>query len=246
MVVRIYENYETLSEQAAQLLVEQVKSNPFSNIVLAAGDSPRLTYQLFVRKLLEQHIDYRNCHFIGLDEWLDVAPENTGSCHYFLKTNIIEPLSVPATHFHLFNALTSNQDEECERMDSVVRELNGIDAMVVGIGMNGHIGFNEPGVPFDLYAHVVDLDENTQAVGQKYFNAPTTLRSGISLGMKHLMESKKVFALASGKKKSTIIARLLKEEINNRVPASILRQHKNSWLLLDEDAASDISQPSTK
>ncbi len=110
--------------------------------------------------------------------------------------------------------------------------------MIVGVGMNGHIGFNEPGVSFDNYSHVINLDETTQSVGQKYFDRPVALKQGITLGLKHLLESKKALMIANGSKKAGIIKKALEEEISNSVPASIIRKHSNGVVMIDEEAAS--------
>jgi 6-phosphogluconolactonase/glucosamine-6-phosphate isomerase/deaminase len=127
-------------------------------------------------------------------------------------------------------------------MDKVIVENGGIDLMLVGVGMNGHIGFNEPGVSFDLYAHVAKLDETTTSVGQKYFREATELRQGITLGLKHLLESKKVLMLANGNKKAAIIQRAIEGEITNQLPASIIRRHPNSRVMIDEDVAAMLGR----
>jgi 6-phosphogluconolactonase/glucosamine-6-phosphate isomerase/deaminase len=121
-------------------------------------------------------------------------------------------------------------------MDKFIREAGGIDLMVVGIGVNGHVGFNEPGVDEQLYAHVIELDSTTQIIGQKYFDQQLELKKGITLGLAHFFESRKVLMLANGQKKASIIARALKDEISNQVPATFMRKHTNATMLLDREA----------
>ncbi|HRQ52474.1 MAG TPA: glucosamine-6-phosphate deaminase, partial [Agriterribacter sp.] len=181
--------------------------------------------------------DFSSCTFIGLDEWVGIPPGNEGSCAFFFRTHVFEQLNFSPPRIHLFNALSENPAQECAAMDKVIFENGGIDLMLVGIGMNGHIGFNEPGVSFDLYSHVIRLDETTTSVGQKYFKEVTALHQGITLGLKHLMESKKVLLLANGNKKAGIIQSVIEGEITNAVPASIIRQHTNSIVMLDKEAA---------
>jgi 6-phosphogluconolactonase/glucosamine-6-phosphate isomerase/deaminase len=127
-------------------------------------------------------------------------------------------------------------------MDAVIREKGGIDLMIVGIGMNGHIGFNEPGVSFDNYSHVIDLDETTLTVGQKYFKSKVNLQKGITLGLKHLLESKKVLLLANGKKKAEVIRRTAEENLTNTFPASIMQKHEHGIVMIDAEAASLLTQ----
>ena len=122
-------------------------------------------------------------------------------------------------------------------MDEIIFKNSGIDLMIVGIGMNGHIGFNEPGVSFNNYAHVIDLDETTITVGQKYFKTPVAIQKGITLGLKHLLESKKVLLLANGNKKASVIKKTVEEEVTNLFPASIMQTHLNGFVMVDEEAA---------
>ena len=127
-------------------------------------------------------------------------------------------------------------------MDQLILAKGGIDLMIVGVGMNGHIGFNEPGVSFSNYSHVIDLDETTISVGQKYFKGPVVLMQGITLGLKHLVESKKVFLIANGSKKAEVIKKTIESEISNDFPATIIRNHPQGVVMVDEAAASLLSK----
>jgi len=126
-------------------------------------------------------------------------------------------------------------------MDNVIKVKNGLDLIVVGVGMNGHIGFNEPGVSFDLYCHVIDLDETTQSVGQKYFKTTTTLKKGITLGLKHLTESKKAILIANGTKKADVIKAIVEGPVDPKMPASIMKEHNKGWIVIDEGAAGKLN-----
>jgi glucosamine-6-phosphate isomerase len=242
MQLNIYKNHDILSDQLADEMIQLVKHKPESVFCLASGDTPRLPYSMMTKKARGQKVDFSRCTFIGLDEWVGIPPENEGSCHYFLQKLISEPLHISADQIHLFDALSKDLANECRRMDKVVVEKGGIDMMIVGIGMNGHIGFNEPGVSVDHYAHVVDLDEATRTVGQKYFSRQTSLSKGITMGLKHLLEAEKVILLANGIKKAEVIRKALEEEITINLPASIIRKHTNSCVMLDEDAASALQK----
>ena len=238
MQLTIYKDYEELSLQAARKITATVKNNPAAVLCLATGDTPRLTYKLMVQTALEEKIDFSHCSFIALDEWVNISPESEGSCHHFLHTNIFKPLQILHSNTHLFNPLSNNLENECIKMDALIQDKGGIDLMLVGVGMNGHIGFNEPGVSIDNYTHVVDLDETTQKVGQKYFDQATELKQGITLGLKHFLHSKKAIMMASGVKKAHVIMQALKEEITTNMPASIIRMHPNGEVMIDKDAAS--------
>ena len=240
MQLKIFKNYTELSDQVSNAIIDLVKEKPTAVLCLASGDTPKLTYADLVRKSAEQHIDFSQCTFIGLDEWVGIPPDNQGSCHYFLHHHLFSPLRIALSQVHVFDALSKNLDEECSKMDKTIKEKGGIDLMLVGIGMNGHIGFNEPGVSFDLYAHVIELDETTQAVGQKYFNSKMILPKGITLGLKHFLEARKAILIANGNKKAGIIQKAVKGIIGTEIPASIIQQHSNGWAMIDEEAASLI------
>jgi galactosamine-6-phosphate isomerase len=237
MQLKIYKDYQSLSEAAANEIIELVKNKSNAVICMASGETPRLTCKLFAEKAVKEKADLSHITFIGLDEWVGIPPENDGSCHYFFHTEIFKPLHFSPEQIHLFDAMSGNLEEECRKMDKVIFEKGGIDLMIVGIGMNGHIGFNEPGVSFDNYAHVIGLDDTTISVGQKYFKTPVTLQKGITLGLKHLQQSKKVLLLANGTKKAGVIKKTVEGEVTNKFPASIMQTHSNGFVMIDEEAA---------
>jgi glucosamine-6-phosphate isomerase len=242
MQLRICENYDVLSAHAASEIIELVKQKPDAVLCLASGDTPRLTYTITAKMAADQGVDFKRCTFIGLDEWMGIPPDNEGSCHYFLQHQVFEPLNISNDHLHLFDGLSENPEEECRKMDKIISDLGGIDLMVVGIGMNGHIGFNEPAESFGQYSRVVDLGESTKLVGQKYFRQQTALTRGITLGLNHLLESRKAILVANGTKKADVVRKALKEKITPHLPASILRNHSNGVVILDRAAASMLTQ----
>lgn len=239
MQVIYCKDYFELSRQASDIIIEVVKQKPDAVLCLAAGDTPKLTYAEVVKKAAA--VDFSRVTFIGLDEWVGVPPGNEGSCHYFLHHNLFDPLTIQAAQIHMFDALSADPGAACKKMDRIIAEKGGIDLMLVGVGMNGHIGFNEPGVSFDLYSHVINLDETTQSVGQKYFSEKTTLPQGITLGLKHFMEAKKAIVIASGEKKAAIIQKTVEGPVTNEVPASIVQRHRNGRVIIDKQAAHLIS-----
>jgi galactosamine-6-phosphate isomerase len=242
MQLKIYKNYQELSEAAANEILYLVKTKPAAVLCLASGDTPRLTCKLFVEKAIREKVDLSHITFIGLDEWVGIPPENDGSCHYFFQHELIEPLHFSGDQVHLFDAMSSDLQGECMKIDNVIFEKGGIDLMIVGIGMNGHIGFNEPGVSFDNYSHVIDLDDTTLSVGQKYFKTRVNIQKGITLGLKHLLESRKVLLLANGTKKAGVIQKTVETEVSSSFPASIMQKHSNGFVMADEEAAGLLEQ----
>lgn len=239
-MVSIFTTYDELSDFAAAQIISLVQQHPKAVLCLAAGDTPKLTYQKVAALAHKNNIRFADITFIGLDEWIGIGPATEGSCYHFLNELIFTPLSIQKERIFFFNALAVNLLAECNRIDEVVAELGPIDLTLVGIGMNGHIGFNEPGVDPQLGAHVVTLDAVTTNVGQKYFKEEKLLTQGISLGMAQLMASGKVLLLANGLKKAAIIRKTLREDISNAVPASLIRNHSAGMVLLDREATSEL------
>jgi len=240
MQLKIYKDHDTLSAQVVNEIITVVKNKPDAVLCLAAGDTPRLAYTLLAKMARDEKIDFTHCSFVGLDEWVSIPPQNEGSCHYFLQTCIFDPLQITPSQVHLFDALSKDLEKECEATNKLIVEKGGIDLMLVGVGMNGHIGFNEPGAPFNYDAHVIDLDDVTQSIGQKYFSEPTVVKKGITLGLNQFLQSRKAILMANGLKKASVIRKALEEEIVADMPASIIRMHANGWVMIDEEAASSL------
>ena len=242
MQLKIYKDYNTLSQHAASEIVAMVKGKPDAVLCFASGDTPRQAYNLLSESTAKENADFSRCIFIGLDEWVGIPPENEGSCSFFLHNTVFKPLNIDSGKIHLFNALSGDLAEECKKMDKIIFEKGGIDLMIVGVGMNGHIGFNEPGVSADKYSHVINLDNTTQTTGQKYFKQPVLLKQGITLGLKYLMEAKKVILMANGIKKAEVIKRAVEEEVNIDMPASIMQTHPAGIVMIDEEAGSLLNK----
>jgi galactosamine-6-phosphate isomerase len=237
MQLNIYPDYHALSLDAAAEIIDLVTNKPGAVLCLASGDTPRLMCKLLTERAIKEKVDFSRCTFIGLDEWVGIPPESEGSCHFFFQTLLFNPLHISPAQIHLFNGLSKDPEQECATMDKTIFEKGGIDLIIVGVGMNGHIGFNEPGTSFDNYSHIAALDETTITVGQKYFTQKVALKQGITLGLKHLIESKKAIVLANGIKKAAIIKKVLEENISNENPASIIRMHPQGVMMIDEEAA---------
>ncbi len=233
-----FKNYEELSDHTAKFVVDAIKNKPNLVLCMASGSTPALTCDLLVQKVKDEQVDYSKFTFLGLDEWVGLPPTNTGSCHYFFHKKIFEPLQLSSSQYFLFNAMADDLKNECFKMDKVIADKGGIDIMIVGIGMNGHIGFNEPGTSFAALSHVAELEEITKSVGQKYFDGPVKLGKGITIGFGHLMNTKKVFLMANSSKKAEVIKKAIEGPVTENFPASIMQKHANGFVLIDEGAGS--------
>jgi galactosamine-6-phosphate isomerase len=242
MEVKIFKDHTLLAAYAADAMVQLLQQKPTAVVCMASGDSPKLTCELFCKKAAALNLDTSQLFFAGLDEWVGVTPGTYGSCHGDFMKRLIEPLGLAATQYHLFDAVAADIENECAVMDAIIAAKGGIDLMIVGIGMNGHIGFNEPGVDPGLLSHVIALDEMTVTVGQKYFRDPVVLQKGITLGLAHLLAAGKVFLLANGERKAPVIKRAVEEKFDRMFPAGIMQQHANGFILVDEAAGSLLNK----
>jgi len=240
MKIRTYAGYNEMCRAAAEMIVNQVKQKPDSLFCLTSGDTPAGIYKLLVQYAKEGRVDFSNCFFVGLDEWVGMDKNDAGSCTNFLYKTFFTPAKIKSSQIMVFDAKAANLDASCIAMDNFIKAHGPLAIMLVGIGINGHIGLNEPGVDFNSYSHYSALAPVTIEVGQKYFRQQTKLTKGITLGLKHLQEAITPMLLASGSKKAEIIALALQGEVTNQVPASIFQTLPSGYVMLDEDAGSEL------
>jgi glucosamine-6-phosphate deaminase len=175
-----------------------------------------------------------------LDEWANIGQMKNENCFSFLKKHLFDHIDYSEDNLCFFDGESSNLKHECQKTDSFIKKYGPIDMILLGAGMNGHLGLNEPGTPFDLYSHIVNLDETTKTVGQKYFSGKVNLTSGVTLGIKYIMEAKTVILQLNGTRKAEVVKRLIDSEISPSFPASAIKAHVNSYLLLDREASKYI------
>jgi glucosamine-6-phosphate isomerase len=242
MKIKIFEDYKTLSKATANLIKEYVTTKANSLICLASGHTPIGVFQEIAKEVNDKTIDLSKCTFLSLDEWIGIDPSDSGTCLTMLKKDCFEPMKIAEHQIEFFNVKANDLQEECDRINSLIKNNGGLDIMLVGVGINGHIGMNEPGTSFDSYAHTGELAEETKTVGQKYFDKATELSMGITLGLGHLRESKLPIIMANGTKKSYILAKGLIEPPTEEVPLSIAQLIPQGYIMLDEEAASQLKK----
>ncbi len=231
-----------MSRAAADLIIKIVKDKPDALLCFPSGESPAGVFNYLIADAKQGKVDFSNCYFVGLDEWVGMGKDDDGSCTNFLFEKFFTPMQIDPEKTYFFDAKADDLDASCKAMNDFVKLHGPFDLMLVGIGMNGHIGLNEPGTDFNLYAHHAPLAPVTIAVGQKYFKQNTILTEGITLGLKHLQEAKMPVLVASGEKKASIMAQALEGEITEGLPASIFQMLAAAYILLDEGAASALAK----
>ena len=237
MEIFISDSYGSLSKKAAADINKLIQ--PLANPVVctASGDSPAGLYKELVSITNNNELNISSWRFVGLDEWVGMNGSDEGSCRYFLDKQLFGPLQVKENSIGFFDGRAKDLQAECDRIENFINTNGSIDVAIVGLGMNGHVGMNEPGTPASLHSHIADIDPITQQVGQKYFKESQQLTKGLTLGIANLMEARHVVLLVSGSKKAGIVKQVLAEEISEQLPASLLRRHKNFHVYLDAEAA---------
>ena len=241
MKIDISNDYQDLCNKVANEVIELIKHKNDAVLCFPSGDTPLGVFQALVENQNLQKSDFSKCKFIGLDEWVGLDINDEGSCQNFIYNNLFNPLKINQNNITFFDAKKSDLLNECKRIDHVISELGGIDLIILGIGMNGHVGFNEPGCDPDLLSLVVDLDEISLLVGKKYFSHQIVPKKGISLGLKQIMATRKVILMANGEKKADIIQKVVETDISIQIPASLIRKHNHSFLFIDKAASRKIT-----
>ncbi|MBF2641535.1 glucosamine-6-phosphate deaminase [Listeria seeligeri] len=238
MKVVIKENPQIVAETISQKIIESVKEKPTSLICIAGGDTPLLTIEALIKANQAGEVDFSKTRFVGLDEWVGLGRETKGSCIQTLYDAFFDRLeNVSSDQICFFDGQTADFEAECARVDAFIEACGGIDFILLGIGLNGHIGFNEPFVPVDVNCHVVELDNVTKRVMSKYFDTDLPLTHGISLGMQQILTAKEIYLVATGEKKAEIVQQVIEKEPTVSIPATLVKQ-AIATLVLDEKAAS--------
>lgn len=231
------QDYEELSKTAANLIIKQVVMEPFSVLGLATGGTPKGTYEQLIKDYYNNNTSYQNVTTINLDEYVGLSSQHPNSYQQYMYVQLFKHINIHKRNVHIPNGVAKNLVEECERYDHVIKRLDGIDLQLLGIGQNGHIGFNEPGTSFRSFTHVVKLTESTRVANAKYFKSIEEVPThAITMGIASILKSKKIMLLVSGKSKAEALKQLLTGEISEQFPASILNTHPNVTVFADEAA----------
>ncbi|MBC8061514.1 MAG: glucosamine-6-phosphate deaminase [Clostridiaceae bacterium] len=241
MRIIIVNNKEEMGKKAASLVSSQIILKPDSVLGLATGGTPLDMYKELIRLYNEKEIDFKLVKTFNLDEYFGIGKENDQSYYYYMVNNLFKFIDIPEKNINIPDGSAKDIVEECVRYEKSIKQAGGIDIQVLGIGTNGHIGFNEPDVNFEAQTHLVKLEESTIQANSIYFKTieevPTT---AVSMGIKTIMNSRKIVLLANGISKAEAIYGLVNGKINPNLPASILQLHPDVTLILDKDAASKL------
>jgi len=227
---------------AANIISAQVIMKPDCVLGLATGSTPIGTYEQLIRWYEKGDLDFSQVHSINLDEYRGLPPENDQSYRYFMNKHLFDSINIDKKNTFVPNGMEPDKEKACKDYDEIIRSQGGIDMQILGLGHNGHIGFNEPGSAFGKETHCVQLAESTISANARFFaSADEVPREAYTMGIKTIMQAKKIVVIVSGESKKEIVKRAFTGPITPEVPASVLQLHNDVILVGDEAALAEFA-----
>lgn len=243
MVIYNAKNYNDMSRKTANIISAQIIIKPNSVLGLATGSTPEGTYKQLVEWYKKGDLDFSQVKAVNLDEYKGLSKDNDQSYAYFMKKHLFDHVNIDINNTFIPNGLEEDSKKECSRYNQVIKSLGGVDLQLLGIGGNGHIGFNEPGEAFEKETHCVKLTDDTIKANSRFFSSLDLVpKFAYSMGIKSIMQAKSILLVASGKSKADALYKTIYGEIIPGVPASILQLHNNVTIVADDDALSIIKE----
>ncbi len=237
MKVIVADDYESMSERAFEIMKDEVVRNPNSVLGLATGTTPLGLYRLMVDDHKRNGTDYGSVKTVNLDEYMGLSSADRQSYARFMRENLFDGLNIARENTYIENGMASDAESECLRYNEILDGLN-IDIQLLGLGSNGHIAFNEPGTQFGTETHVVKLADSTVKDNSRLFDSTESVPThAFTMGIKNIMQAKKVLVLASGSNKAKAVYGAVRGEVTEELPASVLQLHPDCTLIADRAAA---------
>ena len=241
MIIYRAKDDNDLSRKAANIISAQVIMKPNCVLGLATGSSPEGMYAQLVDWYNKGDLDFAKVKSVNLDEYRGLSRENEQSYYYFMHKHLFDKVNIDMNNTYLPNGLAEDPEEECRRYDALIESLGGVDLQLLGMGHNGHIGFNEPGDHYDKGTHCVDLQQSTIEANKRFFASEDEVpRQAYTMGIGTIMKAKKILVIVSGAEKAEILKEALYGPITPQVPASVLQMHSDVIVIADEAALSAI------
>ena len=241
--MKIYKakDYKDMSRKAANIISAQVIMKPNCVLGLATGSTPIGTYDQLVEWYNKGDLDFSEVTTVNLDEYKGLPRTNDQSYYYFMHQHLFDRVNIDPERTNVPNGMEPDAEKECGRYEELIRSLGGVDLQVLGLGHNGHIGFNEPGEAFEKETHCVDLTESTIEANKRFFaSADDVPKQAYTMGIKTIMQAKKILIVVNGENKADIVERAFFGPVTPEVPASILQLHNDVTLVGDEAALAKI------
>lgn len=234
-------DYNDMSRKAANIISAQMITKPDCVLGLATGSTPIGTYKQLVEWYEKGDLDFSEVKTVNLDEYKGLPRTNDQSYYYFMHENLFDKVNIKPENTHLPDGTKEDANAECEAYEALVESLGGTDLQLLGLGHNGHIGFNEPAAEFPKATHCVDLQESTIEANKRFFaSADEVPRQAYTMGIGTIMQAKQILVVVSGEDKAEIVAKAFFGPVTPEVPASILQLHRNVTIVADEAALSKV------
>lgn len=235
------EDYAEMSKIAANIIAAQIVLKPNCVLGLATGSSPIGTYKELIKKYENGDVDFSDVTTVNLDEYKGLPRTNDQSYYYFMNENLFNHINIDKARTHVPNGMEEDEKVESENYEALIKEVGGIDLQLLGIGHNGHIGFNEPADQFDKETHCVDLTESTIQANKRFFkSADDVPKQAYTMGIGTIMTAKKILVVVSGADKASIVKKALTGPVTPSVPASILQMHPDVTVVCDAAAYAEL------
>jgi len=239
MEIIVAKNYREMSIIAADLALRQLARKKSSVLGLATGNTPIGFYRELVKANHRGDVSFRNVKTFNLDEFAGLDDTDRGSLFYYMRKHLFDKADLQPKNINMIDGRAKNLKAECHRFDQAIKKAGGIDWQLLGIGGNGHIGWNEPGTSFKSRTHPLDLTiKSRRAQAENFKSIKEVPKQGLTMGIGTIMEAKQIVLLADGQEKARIVREALRGRIRQRVPATALQRHANLTVVLDEAAAS--------
>lgn len=230
-------NYEDMSRKAANIISAQVILNPESVLGLATGSTPIGTYKNLIEWYKKGDLDFSNIHTVNLDEYKGLTKDNDQSYYYFMNENLFKHINIDTANTNIPDGTEEDAQKECKRYSDVIKSMGAIDLQLLGLGNNGHIGFNEPCDHFEQLTHCVTLTQSTIDANARFFEKIEDVpRYAYTMGIGQIMSAKKILVVVNGKGKAEILKKVVEGPVTPSVPASILQFHPDVTIVADEEA----------
>lgn len=234
MKVYMAEDYQGMSRKAAGILAAQITLKPDSVLGLATGSTPIGMYQQLVEWYEAGDLDFRHVKTVNLDEYVGLSPDHDQSYRYFMNSNLFDHVNIDKANTHVPNGMIERPADECVHYEYIIQQMGGVDIQVLGMGHNGHIGFNEPSDSFFLGTNLVDLQQSTIDANARFFASKDEVpKQAITMGIGTIMKAKKILVVVSGEDKAAIVNAAFTGPVTPQVPASILQLHPDVTLVGD-------------
>ncbi|MBM7095963.1 glucosamine-6-phosphate deaminase [Bacillus sp. H-16] len=232
------EDYTEMSRCAALHFIGKLSDEEVNVMGLATGGTPEGMYKELIKESKKRGFSFKYIHTVNLDEYVGLRADDPHSYHTYMRRHLFDHIDIPEKNVHLPDGAAGNPETECERYEQLIRDLKKVNIQLLGIGENGHIGFNEPGTSFNSRTHVIELTPSTREANARFFSGIDAVPThAITIGIETIMEAEEIVLLASGKNKSKALYHLIcSNKVTEDIPATVLKEHPNLTIIADKEA----------